>query len=190
MEMPELADFVLVGGTALSLQYGHRQPVDLDIFSSSLFNRDLLVRCLAKKYDKAFFIEDKPKSFGIFAAIRNVKVDIVKYPHPPIRNSYVEEGIRFISTEDIIAMKVQAVLGRARKKDFWDIAELLKHYSVDDFSRFHREKFSNQNLMVTVPQAISYFADAEEDADPKSLKGQTWKSVKAAIRDKVRDYLA
>lgn len=114
----------------------------------------------------------------------------MKYPHPPIRNSYVEEGIRFISTEDIIAMKVQAVLGRARKKDFWDIAELLEHYSVDDFARFHQEKFSNQHLMVTVPQAISYFADAEEDADPKSLKGQTWESVKAVIREKVRNYLA
>jgi predicted nucleotidyltransferase component of viral defense system len=28
------------------------------------------------------------------------------------------------SAEDIIAMKIQAFLGRGKKKDFWDIAEL------------------------------------------------------------------
>jgi hypothetical protein len=33
MEMPELKDFSLVGDTALSLLYGHRKSVDLDLFS-------------------------------------------------------------------------------------------------------------------------------------------------------------
>jgi len=33
MEMPELSGFSLVGGTALSLLYGHRKWVDLDLFS-------------------------------------------------------------------------------------------------------------------------------------------------------------
>lgn len=36
MEMPELQDFSLVGGTALSLLYGHRMSVDLDLFSSNI----------------------------------------------------------------------------------------------------------------------------------------------------------
>jgi hypothetical protein len=85
-------------------------------------------------------------------------------------------------------MKVQAVLGRARKKDFWDIATLLEHYTVDDFTQFHKEKYSTQNLFVTVPQAISYFADAEDDLDPKSLKGQTWESVKSTIQKEVRGF--
>jgi predicted nucleotidyltransferase component of viral defense system len=94
-----------------------------------------------------------------------VKVDLVEHTHPFIRDVHLVEGIRMISTEDIIAMKVQAVLGRARRKDFWDIAELLNHFTVADFIRFHKEKYSTQNLLVTVPQAITYFADAEEDAD-------------------------
>jgi predicted nucleotidyltransferase component of viral defense system len=93
------------------------------------------------------------------------------------------------SVEDIMAMKVQAILGRAKKKDFWDIAELLQHFSVEDFVRFHQEKFSTQNLFITVPQAITYFADAEESEAPISLKGQTWESVQAFIQEKVRAYL-
>ncbi len=106
-----------------------------------------------------------------------------------IRPAQDTDGIRMFSSEDIVAMKVQAVLQRGRKKDFWDIAELLKHFSVEDFIRFHKEKYSTQNLMITVPQAISYFADAEDDEEPMSLKKQTWISVQQAINSKVRDYL-
>ena len=38
MEIDELKDFSLVGGTALSLLYGHRQSVDLDLFSNKSFD--------------------------------------------------------------------------------------------------------------------------------------------------------
>ena len=89
------------------------------------------------------------------------------------------------ATEDIIAMKVQAVLGRAKKKKFWDIAELLQHYSVADFIQFHEEKFSTQNLLITVPQAITFYADADESENPISLKNQTWESVQKIISNKV-----
>ena len=93
------------------------------------------------------------------------------------------------ATEDIIAMKVQAILGRGKKKDFWDIAELLNHFSVNDFIIFHKEKYTTQNLLITVPQAITYFSDAEESEDPISLKKQTWETVKKVISSKVDEFL-
>lgn len=93
------------------------------------------------------------------------------------------------ATEDIIAMKVQAILGRGKKKDFWDIAELLNHFSVNDFIIFHKEKYTTQNLLITVPQAITYFSDAEESEDPISLKKQTWETVKKVISVKVDEFL-
>lgn len=116
-------------------------------------------------------------------------MDLVRHPHTIIRPIREIDGIRIFSDEDIVAMKVQAVLGRARKKDFWDISQLLELYSVEDFVRWHREKYSRQNLLITVPQAITYFAEAEEDEDPQSLKGQTWESIKDSIQEKVREYL-
>jgi Nucleotidyl transferase AbiEii toxin, Type IV TA system len=33
MQIPELNHFRLVGGTALSLQLGHRESIDLDLFT-------------------------------------------------------------------------------------------------------------------------------------------------------------
>jgi predicted nucleotidyltransferase component of viral defense system len=99
------------------------------------------------------------------------------------------DGIRMYAPEDIIAMKVQTILGRAKKKDFRDVAEMPDHYTVKDFIDLHKEKYSNQNLYITVPRAITYFDDAEDDENPFSLKGQSWPSVKKAIQAKVRDYL-
>jgi hypothetical protein len=40
-----------------------------------------------------------------------------------------------------------------------------------------------------VPQAITFFADAEESEDPISLKKQTWDSIKEFISLKVSEYL-
>ena len=40
MEITELSDFLLVGGPALALHYGHRISVDLDLFSSTKFETD------------------------------------------------------------------------------------------------------------------------------------------------------
>lgn len=189
MNIPQLEGFSLVGGTALSLLYGHRTSLDLDLFSTQSFENENIINALTTLFRDGLLMEDKPKHFGIFCYINNVKVDLVRHPHPIIRPIRELDGIRLFSDEDIIAMKVQAILGRARKKDFWDIAMLLEQYTVEDFVRWHREKYSTQNLLITVPQAITYFSEAEEDENPRSLKGQTWESVKESIQEKVRAYL-
>ena len=189
MEMPEMQGFSLVGGTALSLLYGHRISVDLDLFSNKSFENDVIIHALEKKFNTSFVNRLTNPRFGIFSFIDEVKIDIIRHPHPLIRPELNIEDIRMFSTEDIIAMKVQAILGRGKKKDFWDIAELLQHFSIADFILFHKEKYATQNLLITVPHAITYFADAEESEDPVSLKKQTWDGVKKFINAKVNDYL-
>jgi hypothetical protein len=189
MGLPALKKFSLVGGTALSLLFGHRKSIDLDLFSKKDFENQEIIQVLEESFGTLFANRTANPKIGIFCFINNVKVDFVRHPHTLIRPISDKEGVRMYSTEDIIAMKVQAVLGRGRKKDFWDIAELLNHFSVTDFIKFHKEKYATQNLLITVPQAITYFSDAEEDVDPIGLKTQTWDQVKESIRRKVREYL-
>lgn len=188
MALPELSDFHLVGGTALSLMYGHRTSIDLDLFCVDKFNNDTIINSLEQAFQENLDVRTA-SHFGIFCFIGDVKVDIVRYPHPMIRPIQEVDGIRMYTPEEIIAMKVQAILGRGKKKDFWDVAELLQHYTVKDFINLHKEKYTTQNLYITVPQAITYFDDANDSEDPVSLKGQTWNSVKDVIQKKVRDYL-
>ena len=166
LAIPELKDFSLVGGTALSLLYGHRVSVDLDLFSNKPFENASIITALEKKFKSSFVNRSTNPRFGIFGFVEDVKIDIIRHPHLLIRSELTIDDIRMFSTEDIIAMKVQAILGRGKKKDFWDVAELLQHFSISDFTHFHREKFATQNLLITVPHAITYFADAEESEDP------------------------
>jgi hypothetical protein len=86
-------------------------------------------------------------------------------------------------------MKVQAILGRGKKKDFWDMHELLKHHSLQWVMDRHREKHPNQLLAISVPNALTWFSDAEESEDPVSLNGLTWFEVKRSISRMVNSFL-
>ncbi len=46
-----LEDFLLVGGTSLALQVGHRIRVDIDLFSNLLFDEEALSNHLISNYN-------------------------------------------------------------------------------------------------------------------------------------------
>ena len=86
-------------------------------------------------------------------------------------------------------MKIQAILGRGVKKDFWDLYELFKHHDLQWVMDRHAEKYPNQMIAVSIPHALTYFVDADESEAPVSLKGQTWEGIKRSISQTVSDYL-
>jgi predicted nucleotidyltransferase component of viral defense system len=189
MQIPEMNDFYLVGGTALALYYGHRLSVDIDLFSTTEFTNESLVETLEKNFP-GFTYKNTKNPIGLFGAIDGIKVDFVKHHyHPWIEKPCLEDGIRLAAIPDIMGMKIAAIMKRGVKKDFWDIAELLQHHTVDDFIKYYTKKYPSQQLLVSVPFALSYFDDAEESEDPVSLKGQTWPAVKKFIQQKVSEFL-
>ncbi|MGK2864950.1 MAG: nucleotidyl transferase AbiEii/AbiGii toxin family protein [Chitinophagaceae bacterium] len=81
MEIPELKDFSLVGGTALSLCYGHRKSVDLDLFSNKPFDNTNIIAALEKKFESSFVSRSTNPRFGIFGFVDDVKIDIIRHQH-------------------------------------------------------------------------------------------------------------
>jgi hypothetical protein len=57
-----------------------------------------------------------------------------------------------------MAMKIAAIMKRGVKKDFWDIAELFHHYTVEDFINYYTQKYHSQQLLVSVPFALTYLS--------------------------------
>ncbi len=189
MAVPELQDFALVGGTALAIRYQHRLSIDLDLFSIKEFDNGELVNIL-EQYFPTFSYRSTNNPIGVFGYIDDIKVDFVKHHRFQLIDALIiYDGIRFYSDKDIMAMKVAAIRKRAVKKNFWDIAELLKHYSLSDVLESYHKKYPDQRLAISIPFAITYFADAQESEDPISLKNQTWQQVKKDIQKKVSDYL-
>lgn len=189
MELQALLPFSLVGGTALSLRYGHRSSDDLDLFYHQKFDHNPIEQELRSEFGNDFVYESGHKQFGIFCYIRKIKVDIVYFPHLPIDTVEEEERIRMYRSSDIAAMKIQAILGRARKKDFWDLHELLQHFSLQQIMEWHKQKYPSQMLAISIPNAITYFTEAEESETPVSFKGQTWPKIKKDISKVVSNYL-
>jgi len=189
MKIAELKQFSLVGGTALSLKYGHRLSIDLDLFSTENFEHEPIIESLKNNFGKAFEYRGNYTKWGLFCQIENVKVDIVYYPHSIIQPIEKYSEIRLYHDNDLMAMKIQAILGRGKKKDFWDIAELLEHYSMEEMIACHKAKYPNQMLGISIPQALTYFVDADESEEPKTIKPITWDNVKSIIKEKVREFL-
>ncbi len=190
MDIPKLNAFALVGGTALSLKFGHRTSVDLDLFSLEKFVPEEIEAMLLRRYENSFSAENRHRKWGLFCFIAGVKTDLVRYPHPLIQPIEEKEGIRMYSDADLAAMKIQAILGRGRRKDFYDLYELLQHYDLKQLTDWHKQKFPNQILAISIPNALIYFTDADDDASPKSLKGMSWEEVKSGISGIVRDFLS
>ena len=189
MKLPSLKSFSLVGGTALALRYGHRSSVDLDLFSHEILNYPQIIDELEASFRNRFIYKQQQIKSGIFCFIDDIKVDIVHFPHGPIADIEEWDTIRMYSSADISAMKIQAILGRAQKKDFWDLYELLSHYPLQQLIDWHKQKYPGQMLAISIPHALTYFADAEESESPVSYKNQTWESIKHGISRAVSDYL-
>lgn len=117
--LPILRDTRLVGGTALSLQLGHRKSVDLDFFGTITCEAEELISAI-KTVASLIVLKESPH-IHIYL-VDGIKVDIVNYRYQWLDKPVVDQGIRMAGIKDIAAMKVTAVIGRGTKKDFIDIS--------------------------------------------------------------------
>lgn len=186
MQMSDLTDFVLVGGTNLSLRLGHRLSIDLDLFSNKVFEPQEICNAIFEVFPQTIIVSQSKTMLFLF--IEGIKVDIVFIPQLYIQPVEEIEGIRLASIPDIIAMKLNAIARRGVKKDFWDIAELLNFYSVAEMIEFFKVKYTNNDIF-SILRSMMYFEDAEIQKDPDPLKKVTWSAVKKKVRNAVKQYI-
>ncbi len=187
MALDELKQFVLVGGTNLSLRFGHRLSIDLDLFTNQPFDSEYIRDRLTELYSEIIVTGQGEKSLFLF--INRIKIDIVCALFDNIQPVDEIEGIRLASIPDIIAMKLNAIARRGVKKDFWDVVELLNHYSLSQMVEFFKAKYPKHDIFHVV-RSLVYFEDAEAQKDPDPLKEVTWEQVKIRMREEVNSYIA
>ena len=98
------------------------------------------------------------------------------------------EGIRIASIEEIIALKLNAIAGRGAKKDFWDLYELLNHYSFEQMIGFYKKRYPN-NALIMIAKSITYFGNADLQPDPYCFKNSEWNDIKKEIAKKINTYI-
>lgn len=185
MAIPELSGFNLAGGTALALQIGHRISVDLDFFGARPFEKDEILSLL-EDVGEPYILQHSRNI--LILNIHGVKVDFVNYKYPWLREIKLEDGIRLVSLPDIGAMKLGAITGRGKKRDFTDVYFLLKQYKLAELLSFYRDKYPDGNEFLVL-RSLTYFEDAEEDEEPELLFEAAWPDVKKTIEEEVRKIL-
>lgn len=181
---PVLDGFVLVGGTALSLQIGHRISIDIDFFTVAEFDTQQLLEHLEKKYQ---FLEQYRQTNTLKGIIKGVFVDFITHKYHMIKpNEHIEE-ITMASKPDIAAMKVNAIAGNGtRVKDFIDIYFLLKEFSFSEIISFYKLKYSSRNDFHAI-KSLTWFDDVDEAEWPRMVleKDLTLKKLKETLISKM-----
>lgn len=174
-----LQGFVLVGGTSLALQIGHRISVDLDLFTEKEFEADELREYLERYYH----LQTDYLAFAtVKGEIEGVQVDCIAHAYSWLKPFVLEEGVRLASLEDICAMKLNAIAGNGtRIKDFVDVAYLSSMFSLEQMLKFYEEKYHANPLMPL--KGIVYFADINKNAPVKMANGKPldWKSIEKRL---------
>lgn len=68
-----------MGGTNLSLRYGHRLSVDLDLFTNEPFYRDEVYEGIRRVLPQAILLDQRKQT--IWLTIDGVKVDIILHQY-------------------------------------------------------------------------------------------------------------
>ncbi len=181
----QLNSFAIGGGTSIALRLGHRVSVDLDFFTNTEYETQLLFQFITKQFPASEKLFEKNQTM-IFI-INDIRTDFVLYPFPWTNQFELIDGIRFLSFEDIIPMKLQAVSNRNAKKDYWDIAVLLEKYSLDEMLHIFKKKFTQVDIGFII-HSLTDFENADTELDPDVLDNKTWNDIKNQLISAVNKY--
>ena len=175
-----LHDFALGGGTSLALRFGHRWSVDLDFFTPGEFSSEILFERLS--LEQATVTGRAPNSLTV--DVCGVKLDLLRHAYRILAPVERIDGVTLVSLPDLAAMKLNAIANRGSKKDFFDLAELLDHFPIQQMIGFFAEKYPSTDPF-TVIRSLAWFDDAEQEPDPVALNGQSWERVMERARNAV-----
>ena len=198
MLMPDLAGHRLVGGTALALQIGHRISVDIDLFSDSTSDYQIIEKSILAEFKteaKRIHYISSPLGTGISWMIHDVKVDMLDWKKDfgfPARET---AGIRLADLKEIACMKLDIITSppefiRYEKKDFIDLAFLIDEFSLTEIISL----FQMRNPEIAFPdrlvsEALQMGELADKKPNPRMLKPLSWETAKTKINAAVREFL-
>ena len=187
-------ELYLVGGTALVLQRGHRISIDIDMFTNALYGEmktDEIKKALVKMFPYVENLERLDETLMVYSLfVGNSSDDCVKldicYDESPIFPLVHIEGIRMVSEKDIAAMKLNAIAQeRQRKKDFWDIHDLLETYSIEEMVSFALKRFPWSLTLDNIIDGFKRLPSLTDYSEIRCLKGKYWEFIVEDLMEQI-----
>jgi hypothetical protein len=185
MKEEVFSEFRLVGGTSLSLQLGHRISVDIDLFTDAAYGSidfNKIENYLNNNFPFVEYFSDVPVAFGKSYQIgknrnESVKLDVF-YTDNFIKDFISVDEIRLATIEEIVAMKLDVIQRGGRKKDFWDIHELIGKFTFREMLFLHKQRYPYTHDEDLIIENFTNFSIADQDFEPICLRGKYWEFIK------------
>ena len=190
--------FVLVGGTALSLQFGTRLSEDLDFMRWKADKNDRLeidwpgikrgLETIGKVenvdilgFDHALFIVDGVK-LSFYAAPRKRL--------PAMREITIQDNLKVADVVSIGAMKMETMARRSRFRDYFDIYSVLK--AGADFGKMVAMAISHSGYTLKEKNLLAILSNGERFCKEDNFKqlspiyDVTAADIQACITDEIK----
>jgi hypothetical protein len=177
--------FVLYGGTAVALYFGHRISVDFDFFRSEPLDKRNVETSFAFMRIANTIQEDKDTLVVVVPMPSGtVKVSFfggIAFGRINEPNQTKDSNVLVASIEDLLATKLKTILERAEAKDYRDISTMLSAgISLEKaLGAFARMFGKDPGLPL---RALGFFKDGDLHSLPKSDQ-----NILRAARDRVSE---
>lgn len=151
-------NYVLVGGTALALQIGHRTSIDLDLFQKDDIDSSMIIAVIGQNNISQVMVDT---SLEFTAIVRNVKMTFLKYPFEYESTVSLDDFIKMPDPVMIAAMKAYALGKRAKWKDYVDLYFVLQNHKLQEIIDLSISVFGNLFNERQFREQLSYFGDVD-----------------------------
>jgi len=174
----------LAGGTALALQVGHRQSVDLNFFTpEKSFNEKKIEETLNTNGEWETSSLDHGTVYGEF---NGAKMSLIAYPFFRPTDFLKVGTISVITPADIAVMKIIAISQRGKKRDFIDLYWISKNIQpLEKSLELVDSQYTVRQNPNHILKSLIYFEDAEDDPMPKLFFNANWREIKKYFQTEV-----
>ena len=188
---PEMKFTYLGGGTALSMQLGHRKSEDLDFFLIDEFDELAFVGSLQRSGLDTLVINQTSNHTQLM--IQSSKVDLIqsrmplkfhlKAIHPETTN------LKMADAKDIGRMKIMAIGSRGSKKDFVDLycltREIIPLESLIEIAMEEDRGIRYSKLLFL--KGLVDFEEADLEGDVSMIWDKSWDEIKSSLKEEVKE---
>jgi hypothetical protein len=171
--------FYLAGGTALALRLGHRRSIDLDFFSATdevtRPTRQEILTALAALSPQAIEAVDG----NLLLEVSGLHVGFFGYGYPLLEPPDSLEQVALAALVDIGLMKLDALISRGSRKDFYDLYFIAQHISLPALLQLGQTKYPYaRDFELMAVESLVLFENADRDIQPTLLVEVAWAEVR------------
>ena len=176
-----LRPFYLAAGTALALRLGHPVSRDLDLFADIETLDGNLRRSIVDELGRSRavnLLQDAP--LGLVLEVDGQPVNFLSCGYPLLEPTALLGGVQIAGMLDIGLMKLDAVVGRGMRRDFYDLYFMAAHITLSELFDRSAEKYpESRGFGMRVLTALVDFEFADQQDEPTLLLPASWEEVKA-----------